>query len=154
MPRTVTRRATAALLAAAVALPALTGCDTTAVTRDRVNAAVAPTFANLYVLQQQLRGRKVAKAAVKAHADCARGTGPDASTRGAGDDWTCTLSWFNAGPAVTATANYQLHVQPNGCYTADGDGPSDLNGTPTLTAADGATVTNPLWRFDGCFDIS
>ncbi|MEV5571313.1 hypothetical protein AB0L06_14780 [Spirillospora sp. NPDC052269] len=141
-------------LVAVVPLPALAGCDTTAVNRDRVNAAVAPTFANLYVLQQQLRGRKVAAAAVKARADCARGTGPNASTKGAGDDWTCTLSWFNAGPAVTATANYQLHVQPNGCYTADGDGPSDLNGTPTLTAADGATVTNPLWRFDGCFDVS
>lgn len=141
-------------LGAAVALPVLTGCDTTGVTGERVNASVAPTFANLYVLQQQLRGRRVTAATVKARADCARGTGPDASTKGAGDDWTCTLSWFNAGPAVTATANYQLHVQPNGCYTADGDGPSDLNGTPSLTAADGASVTNPLWRFDGCFDIS
>ncbi|MFC4906715.1 hypothetical protein [Actinomadura gamaensis] len=150
---TAVRRALALVLTAA-ALLAAAGCDTTGITRDRVDAAVAPTFAHLYVLQQRLRGREVTVASVKARADCARGTGPNAATKGAGDDWTCTLSWFNAGPAITATANYQLHVQPNGCYTADGDGPSDLNGTPTLTAADGANVTNPLWRFDGCFDIS
>jgi hypothetical protein len=42
----------------------------------------------------------------------------------------------------------------NGCYTADGDGPADLNGQQMIVAADGATVTNPLWEFDGCFDTT
>ena len=129
------------------------GCGSSGITADRLNRAVAPTFANLYVLQQSLRGRKVAAASLNSRADCGRG-GPETADSGAGNDWLCTVTWFNTGPNIAVTASYQVHVQTNGCYTADGDGPADLNGRQLITAADGATVTNPLWQFDGCFDTS
>jgi hypothetical protein len=142
--------AAAAILAGVLGV---SGCGSSGITKDRLNHAVAPTFANLYVLQQSLRGRKGAAATLNSKADCARG---DASTAdsGAGNDWTCTVTWFNTGPNIAVTAQYQVHVQTNGCYTADGDGPADLNGQQLITAADGATVTNPLWEFDGCFDTT
>ncbi|GAA4636971.1 hypothetical protein GCM10023196_088950 [Actinoallomurus vinaceus] len=145
------RWATNAALAAV--LLATTGCGSSGITRDRLNIAVAPTFANLYVLQQSLRGRTVTTASMHAKAACAKG-GPTTPDQGAGNDWTCTVTWFNVGPAVPETASYQLHVQTNGCYSADGDGPADLNGQQMIVAADGATVTNPLWEFDGCFDTT
>lgn len=131
----------------------VSGCGSSGITGDRLNRAVAPTFANLYVLQQSLRGRKVTAASLNSRADCGRG-GPETADNGAGNDWLCTVTWFNTGPNIAVTASYQVHVQTNGCYTADGDGPADLNGRQLITAADGATVTNPLWQFDGCFDTS
>ncbi|MFC0042268.1 hypothetical protein [Actinomadura rayongensis] len=140
-----------AVVAAAAVLA--TGCGTSGVTRARLNDAIAPTFAHLYVLQQSLRGRTVRAADLRARADCGRG-GPDVADSGAGNDWACTITWFNTGPGVAVNASYQVHVQTNGCYTADGDGPADLNGQQTITAADGATVANPLWEFDGCFDTT
>jgi hypothetical protein len=137
----------------AAVLLTVSGCGSSGITSARLNRAVAPTFANLYVLQQSLRGRRVTAASLNSKADCARG-GPETADSGAGNDWACTVTWFNTGPNIAATASYQVHVQTNGCYTADGDGPADLNGQQLITAADGATVTNPLWEFDGCFDTT
>jgi hypothetical protein len=134
-------------------LVGVAGCGTSGVTSERLSGAVGPAFANLYVLQQSLRGRRVAVAAVRPRATCARG-GAATPDRGAGGDWTCSVTWFNTGPNVPQIASYQVHVQANGCYTADGDGPADLNGQQMITSADGATVTNPLWQFDGCFDTT
>jgi hypothetical protein len=140
--------------AAAVLLGLLgaTGCGSSGITDERLNHAVGPTFANLYVLQQSLRGRTVTAASMRPKATCTRGSsGADV---GAGNDWVCSVNWFDTGPNITVTASYQVHVQTNGCYTADGDGPADLNGRQSIVAADGATVTNPLWEFDGCFDTT
>ncbi len=55
--------------------------------------------------------------------------------------------------ATTGSAAYSLDVHADGCFSADGDGPVDLNGAATLVDADGATVVNPLWAFDGCFPL-
>jgi hypothetical protein len=129
------------------------GCGSPGITDARLNRAVGPTFANLYVLQQSLRGRQVTAASLRSRAACTRG-GPATADRGAGNDWVCSVTWFNTGPGIPATASYQVHVQTNGCYTADGDGPADLNGQQLIVASDGATVTNPLWEFDGCFDTT
>jgi hypothetical protein len=142
----------AVAMIAAVGLGA-SGCGSSGITGGRLDRAVAPTFANLYVLQQSLRGRKVAAASLNSRAACTRGDAATADS-GAGNDWTCTVTWFNTGPNIAVTASYQVHVQTNGCYTADGDGPADLNGQQLITAADGASVTNPLWEFDGCFDTT
>jgi hypothetical protein len=139
-----------AVAAIVAVLLGVAGCGTSGITDDRLNNAVAPTFANLYVLQQSLRGRKVTAASMHAKAVCTKG-GPSTADRGAGNDWVCAVTWFKTGPDITETASYQVHVQTNGCYTADGDGPADLNGQQMIVAADGATVTNPLWEFDGCF---
>ena len=146
------RRGAAAIVAAA-ALAGVSGCGSSGISKPRLDHAVAPTFANLYVIQQSLRGRKVSAASLNSKADCSRGDAQTADS-GAGNDWTCTVTWFNTGPNIAVTAQYQVHVQTNGCYTADGDGPADLNGQQLITAADGTTVTNPLWEFDGCFDTT
>lgn len=123
------------------------------ITVGRLDSAVAPTFANLYVLQQAQHGRKVTVESLKSTAKCVRG---DQSTpdKGAGEDWTCAVTWFKSGPDIPVVASYSLHVQTNGCYTAEGDGPIDVNGQPTVVTPDGDTVVNPLYKFDGCFDTT
>jgi len=123
------------------------------ITADRVGAAVGPTFANLYVLQQEQHGRQIAAGSLHSTAKCIRG---DRSTadKGAGEDWTCTVTWFKSGRDIPVAANYSLHVQANGCYTAEGDGPIDVNGQPNVVTPQGDTVINPLYKFDGCFDTT
>ncbi|GAB3416379.1 hypothetical protein [Flindersiella endophytica] len=138
---------------AGLALLGTAGCGSPAITAAKVGHAVAPTFANLYSVQQSVRGLRVTPDSLHAKAACQRG-GPETPDEGPGQDWTCAITWFKHGPEIAVVASYNLHVQANGCYTADGEGPIDLNGQPTVTAADGAIVTNPLWQFDGCFDIT
>jgi ABC-2 type transport system permease protein len=130
-----------------------TGCGSTGITAQRVNAAVAPTFANLYVLQQAQHGLAVTAASLQSKATCSRGDRSTAN-KGPGEDWICSIQWFKAGPAIPVAASYSLHVQANGCYTAEGDGPPDVNGQPTVTTASGDSVVNPLYKFDGCFDTT
>jgi ABC-2 type transport system permease protein len=129
----------------------LTGCSS-AITANRLEPAVRTSFAKLFVLQQQQRGLQVDEANLNATAHCGRGT-VDGSTSGPGDDWVCNLTWRTRA-ATTGGAAYSIHVKPDGCYTADGDGPADLNGSPTVVGVDGVAVINPLWAFDGCFPLS
>lgn len=138
------------LLVGGALLVGLTACGSGGITATRVDASVAPTFANLYVLQQAQNGAAVSVEALHSQARCTRG---DQSTpdRGAGEDWVCQVQWIKQGPAV---ATYSLHVQTNGCYTAEGDGPADVNGSPTITTRRGDVVANPLYKFDGCFDTT
>lgn len=65
----------------------------------------------------------------------------------------CDLTW-RTRPATTGRATYSLSVRADGCFTADGDGPVDVNGTKTIVGRDGVTVLNPLWAFDGCFPLT
>jgi hypothetical protein len=129
----------------------LTGCSS-AITANRLELAVRTAFAKLFVLQQQQRGLQVDEANLNATAHCGRGTA-DGSASGPGDDWVCNLTWRTRA-ATTGGAAYSIHVKPDGCYTADGDGPADLNGSPTVVGVDGVAVINPLWAFDGCFPLS
>lgn len=143
-----------ATAAAAGLLLSLTACGGSGgITRARIEGTVAPTFSNLFVVAEAQHGRRVTAGALRTKVVCIRG---DASTadRGPGDDWSCNLAWIQNSAGVPGAATYALHVKPDGCFSADGDGPVDLNGSPTLTRADGASVVNPLWQFDGCFDVS
>lgn len=160
LPRKVARRIAAGVIAAATA-GGLAGCGQSPITGARVAAAVRPTFANLYLLQQTQRGHPTTRAAMHTRVTCARGAGASgagtsgpSTGRGAGDDWACTIIFQVRGPQIPEAATYALHVRTDGCYTADGDGPADLNGAPTLVDTTGDTVINPLWQFDGCFDTS
>jgi ABC-2 type transport system permease protein len=129
----------------------LTGCSS-AITANRLEPAVRTSFARLFVLQQQQRGLQVDEANLNATAHCGRGAA-DGSTTGPGADWVCNLTWRTRA-ATTGGAVYSITVKPDGCFTADGDGPADLNGSPTIVGVDGASVINPLWAFDGCFPLS
>jgi hypothetical protein len=141
------------LLVAGVLLVALSACGSGGITARRVDASVAPTFANLYVLQRAQNGVTVSAAGLHSQATCTRG---DQSTpdRGAGEDWVCQVQWARQGPTGPAVATYSLHVQTNGCYTAEGDGPADINGSPSVTTQNGNVVVNPLYKFDSCFDTT
>lgn len=142
-----------AVAAVAVALaPLLGGCGSSAVTDDRVEQAMRTSFSHLFALQQRQRGLPVDEADLNTRARCARGT-PDSRRSGPGEDWVCNLTWRTRS-ATTGGAAYSLTVRADGCFTAEGDGPMDLNGTKTIVAQDGQAVINPLWAFDGCFPLA
>jgi hypothetical protein len=124
---------------------ALAACGSATITQARVDDAVGPAFAHLYVRQQQLLGHGTVGDA-QASASCRRNDTSVAS-QGAGDDWVCQLLLQVVGPSSAYT--YELNVKANGCYTADG--PPALVGGRTLTTPGGRAVVNPLFAFDGCF---
>lgn len=128
----------------------LSSC-TSAITDTRVQQAVQTSFGNLYELQQQQRGMVVDSDHLNVRVSCDRGAA--SAARGPGDDWTCNVTWRTVS-ATTGAAAYSLNVHADGCFTADGDGPADLNGRPTLVDTAGQTVVNPLWAFDSCFPLS
>lgn len=147
------RRVLIAAVVAALAV-VVSGCGTAGITRPRLEASVARTFANLYAAQRyQLGYPKLSGDTIPSKAGCDKG-GPSTPDEGSGNTWVCTIVWENAGPGTQATAVYSLNVQTNGCYSADGDGPPAINGQQLITSFDGTTYVNPLWEFDGCFDNS
>jgi hypothetical protein len=134
-----------ALVAATVVLAACGGPD---ITPTRLDDAVGPAFAQLYANQQRLLGKPIG-AVPETSAACAR-SDRSVADQGAGDDWVCRLLVQRAGAVATYT--YELTVQANGCYTADG--PPAVVGGRTLTTAGGGSAVNPLFAFDGCFDTT
>jgi hypothetical protein len=142
----IERRARVAFVS--IATLALTGCGTSPITSARIEAALAPTFANLVHIQMGWLGlppMPVADFGVEA--SCRR-----LSTGVAGSgEWTCLLSW--QGPdRKRLRDNYELFVTTDGCYTASAA--VENVGGPTLRAEDGTEVRNLLYAFEGCFDIS
>jgi hypothetical protein len=143
------RRGARAAAVALVAAGVVTACGTTDVTKSRVEAAVAPTFANLYVQQAAILGhRGVTVASTNAGADCDRG-GPKVADQGPGADWICIVH-FTDETGARQDGKYELQIKSNSCYTAAG--PSKLIGLATITDTRGVDVTNPVFEFDGCFD--
>ncbi|GAA1938682.1 ABC transporter permease [Kitasatospora viridis] len=143
----------AGLLAATIGLVAVTtGAGGSGITQDKVQRSVATAFANLYQRQQaEMRQPPVIQAQLQATAACDKSEGLGAQ-EGSGADWRCTVSWNVPGYNSTAQAIYQLDVAANGRYTADGDGPVQVNGY-FLIVIGGQAVPNPLWQFDGNVDL-
>lgn len=133
---------------------AVSACGGTGVTPSRLESSIAHTFANLYVLQQAEQGNpRPTPDHLHANASCQKGTS-SAPQDGAGNDWVCDITYLVAGPYTPVTAIYNVNVQTDGCYAADGDGPASVNGSRTVTGAHYQQVLNPLWLIDGCFDIT
>ncbi len=120
--------------------------------QGKVQRSVATAFAHLYRLQaKQLNRPDVTEAQLQATATCTKGGGLVAAD-GPGNDWRCVISWHLPDVEATGTAIYQLDVNADGRYVADGDGPKEVNGyfpvrTPTGDAP------NPLWQFDGNVEL-
>ena len=72
---------------------------------------------------------------------------------GPGNDWRCVVTWRLPGATATGSAIYQLDVNPDGRYIADGDGPQEVNGFFQVHTSTG-DAPNPLWQFDGTVDLS
>ena len=79
--------------------------------------------------------------------------GPTESQHGAGSDWVCYVTYLANGPGTPVRAIYDTNVQTDGCYAADGDGPTSLNGMQTVTGPGYRQVPNPLFLINGCFDV-
>ena len=138
--------ATAAVL---IGVVLLAGCGTTDITKTRVENALTPTFANLYVQQAVILGHNgVTLASTAASATCDRG-GPKVADIGPGADWICMIH-FTDDTHTPQDGKFELQVKANSCYTAGG--PSKLVGLVTITDTSGHDVPNPVFEFDGCFD--
>jgi ABC-2 type transport system permease protein len=118
----------------------------------RLEDAISPTFGNLVVFQQKVIGHKVPPgAAVIVLPSCNRPGGSlNGPSRGAGDDWRCTLSIGLGGQQSSLV--YDVQVRTDGCYRADG--PPTIVGPPTIRDVHGRPVPNPVLHFDGCFDTT
>jgi len=126
---------------------AISGCGRSAVSADRIERAIEPTFANLVEVQVASLKIPPKKASdFDVTASCRRvASGADA---GAGD-WVCRLRWL--GPDRQPLKDtFDLVVTTDGCYTASVEG-EQLGGL-TLKASDGRDVRNLLHTFEGCFD--
>jgi ABC-2 type transport system permease protein len=132
---------------------AASGCGSGGITPERLQDSLSRAFSNLYVLQQVEQGNPKPDArSLDTKSACQKGV-PGDPQQGPGSDWTCDVTFLVAGPATPVTAIYQLNVQANGCYAADGDGPASVNGSRTVTGPGYQQVHNPLWLIDGCFNL-
>jgi ABC-2 type transport system permease protein len=142
-------------LAVAFALIALLGLvsnlGTTSITDTKLDHSIALTFANLTALQQEDLGRHVPTGSHLVDAAVCSRQGVKRAYRGPGDNWLCDLYVPKLLSGVTEV-NYDVAVKPNGCYTADG--PETFIGPLTIHRHDGPPILNPLFRFDGCFEVA
>jgi hypothetical protein len=137
------------LIAAATLV--LTGCGGSPITAERIERAIAPTFANLMHLQVPSMGLPaMAPAEFAAAASCRKvATAGAASPQSGSGDWICTIQWRGPGQRPLRDI-YDLFVTTDGCYTATVEGESLAR--PVLTTKDGRDVRNLLYVFEGCFD--
>ena len=138
------------MLPALVAAIFFAACGSSAVTRTRVERAVASTFANLVQVQlERMRLGPLPPPGIRVAANCRRMT-PGRGDTGSGQ-WACALTW--SGPNHTRLVDgYDVAVSADGCYTASvGAGEGNLGG-PTIPAPDGTPIRNVLYAFDGCLD--
>jgi ABC-2 type transport system permease protein len=134
-------------------LAAATGATGSGIDQAKVQRSIATSFAHLYRLQSsELNHMNVTEAQLRATASCTKGSGlvaPD----GPGNDWRCYVYWHLPGVNdATGSAIYQLDVNPNGRYVADGDGPNEVNVYFVVHTQYG-DAPNPLWQFDGLVDL-
>ena len=132
---------------------AVTGATGSGIDAGKLQQSLATSFGHLYVVQsQQVYHLSVAAAQLRTTASCTKGSGLVAQD-GPGNDWRCTVYWHLPGVSnATGQAVYQLDVNANGRYVADGDGPNQVNGYFVLHAPYG-DAPNPLWQFDGLVDL-
>ena len=143
----------AALFAVTVGVVAsATSASGSGIDKAKLDASLTTSFAHLYRMQTaELHRPSVTEAELRASASCDKGGGLVANV-GAGNDWRCVVTWHLAGTAAIGSAIYQLDVNPDGRYVADGDGPQEVNGFFQVHTATG-DVPNPLWQFDGLVDL-
>ncbi|MDF9814228.1 hypothetical protein [Streptomyces sp. SPB162] len=137
------------LAVAAAAIAATTAAGSPDVTKTRVEQALAPTFANLYVQQSHILGIPgITVAGIDASATCDRG-GPKVADVGSGADWICKITFHDAHHQVQ-TGKFELQIKADSTYVAGG--PSKLIGLATITDKTGQDVPNPAFEFDGALN--
>ena len=137
-----------------VALGAAGNLGPAAITRARLEPAIAEAFNGLTILQQEKLGRTVPEGTkLQLSTKCNRRSG---SSRGPGDDWVCTFNVVTppekSEPLALKTVSYDLSVKSNGCYKAEA--PPSFVGQQYMTDEHGHSVINPLFTIYGCFDTT
>lgn len=132
---------------------AATGATSSGIDAGKLQRSLAVSFAHLYRAQnQELYHLNVTEAQLRTTASCTKGQGLVAQV-GSGNDWRCSVNFHLPGVNnATGQAIYQLDVNANGRYIADGDGPNVLNGYFVVHTQYG-DAPNPLWQFDGLVDL-
>jgi ABC-2 type transport system permease protein len=143
----------AALFAVTVGVIAgATSASGSGIDTAKLDRSLATAFAHLYRIQTgELHRPAVTEAELRTTASCEKGGGLVVES-GPGNDWRCVVSWRLPGSAAVGQAIYQLDVNPDGRYVADGDGPQEVNGFFQVHIATG-DAPNPLWQFDGSVDL-
>jgi hypothetical protein len=140
------------LTVAVVVAIATASCGPSPITPDRIQAAIAPTFANLVRVQVSWLGLPpMAASDFAVTASCRKPSAGNGRANSGAGDWACTLLW--QGPdRRTLRDTYDLFVNTDGCYMATVAGES--LGGPTLKGPNGTEVRNLLYAFEGCFDTT
>jgi ABC-2 type transport system permease protein len=143
----------AALFAVTVAVIAgATPASGSGIDGAKLNRSLATAFAHLYRMQtRELHRPAVTEAELRTSVSCDKG-GALVADVGPGNDWRCVVTWRLPGSAAVGSGIYQLDVNPDGRYVADGDGPQEVNGFFQVHTATG-DAPNPLWQFDGSIDL-
>jgi hypothetical protein len=141
---------TVGIVAAITAAGALTAFGSPGVTKTRLEKAIAPTFANLYVQRATILGEPgITTASIAASAKCDRG-GPKVADVGPGADWICMIT-FTDDHGKQQTGKFEVQAKADSTYVAGG--PSKLIGLAMLTDKQtGKDVPNPVFEFDGAFN--
>ncbi|MGR6320583.1 hypothetical protein Q2K19_22920 [Micromonospora soli] len=146
---TRTRTIALAIGLAVAASGALAGCGQPDVTKARLERAIGPAFANLYVQRDELLGEdSVTVGSIDPSTSCDRG-GPKVPDVGPGPDWVCMIH-FTDDHGQPQDGKFEVQVKADATYVAGG--PSKLVGQATLTDTHGRDVPNPVFEFDGAFD--
>src|SRR5262249_48470338 len=118
-----------ALLGVTVAVvAATTSASGSGIDKSKLDRSLALSFGHLYRMQTgELHRPGVTEAQLRTGASCDKGGGL-VDDVGPGNDWRCVVTWHLPGTAATGSAIYQLDVNPDGRYVADGDGAQDVNG--------------------------
>ena len=132
---------------------AATGATGSGIDASKLQRSLATSFAHIYPVQtHEVNHLNVTAAQLRTTASCTKGSGL-VGQDGPGNDWRCYVNWHLPGVNdATGQAIYQLDVNPNGRYVADGDGPNEVNGYFVVHAPYG-DAPNPLWQFDGLVDL-
>lgn len=137
------------LAVAAAAVAATTAAGSPDITKVRMEKALAPTFANLYVQQAHILGIPgITVAGIDASATCDRG-GPKVADVGSGADWICMVTFHDDHQKVQ-TGKFEVQIKADSTYVAGG--PSKLIGQATITGKSGKDVPNPVFEFDGALN--
>ncbi|NNG41213.1 ABC transporter permease [Flexivirga sp. ID2601S] len=136
---------------AAAAVAAGFGGGGSGISKHAVEETVGTAYGHLYRLQsRELHRPDVPEAQLRSAATCTKGGSSDAA--GPGNDWRCVVTWRLPGVTSTGSAIYQLDVQADGKFVADGDGPAPVNGYFQVQTPAGDSP-NPLWQIDGLVDL-
>jgi len=147
-------RVAAAVCAAVLVCIGISACGSSQLNPGPLEASIAPAFARLYVLQQVEEGNPHPSARkLDARASCQKGGTVDVTQNGPGV-WLCEITYLVAGPGYPVIAKYNVDVQTDGCFAADGDGPVSVNGSLTVTGPGYQQVPNPLSKIVACFDVT